>query len=94
MSFKAGRFLAALIIVSLLIHMHIAANGYAARKTKIAFTSTRGGNPDVYVMDADGRNRRRVDNARRRMTAIQLGPPTGGRLPLYPIETGATFRSG
>ena len=60
MSFKAGRFLAALFIFSLLIQMHIAANGYAARKTKIAFTSTRGGNPDVYVMDADGRNPRRV----------------------------------
>ena len=64
MSFKAGRFLAALIIVSLLIHTHIAGNGYAARKTKIAFTSTRGGNPDIYVMDADGGNRTRLTNHR------------------------------
>ena len=60
MSFKAGRFLAALMIVSLLIHMHIAGNGHTAAKTRIAFTSTRGGNPDIYVMDADGKHRRRV----------------------------------
>ena len=60
MSFRAGRFLAALFIVSLLIQMHMAVNGYTAARTKIVFTSTRGGNPDIYVMDADGRNPRRV----------------------------------
>ena len=60
MSFKAGRFLTAALVVSLLIQMQIAVNGYASRKTKIAFTSNRDGNDEIYVMDGDGRNQRRV----------------------------------
>ncbi len=60
MSFKAGRFFAAALVVSLLIQMQIAVNGYASRRTKIAFTSTRDGNSEIYVMDSDGRNLRRV----------------------------------
>ena len=60
MSFKAGRFLTAALVVPLLIQMQIAVNGYASRKTKIAFTSTRDGNKEIYVMDGDGSNPRRV----------------------------------
>ena len=54
MSFKAMRFLTTVLIVSLLIQMQIAATGYAFRRAKIAFTSTRDGNSEIYVMDRDG----------------------------------------
>ena len=60
MSFKAGRLFAAALVVSLLIQMQIAVNGYASRITKIAFSSTRDVNLDIYVMDGDGSNQRRL----------------------------------
>ena len=60
MSFNARRFLSASLVVSLFIQMQITENGYASRRTKIAFTSTRDGNAEIYVMDGDGRNPRRV----------------------------------
>ena len=60
MSFKAGRLFAAALVVSLLIQMQLAQNGVASRRTKIAFTSTRDGNAEIYVMDGDGGNQRRV----------------------------------
>ena len=60
MSITARRFLAAALVFSLLIQMHIAENGYASRGTKIAFASTRDGNYEIYVMDGDGKNQRRV----------------------------------
>ena len=60
MSFKTRHLFAAVFVVSLLIQMHIAANGYASRRTKIAFTSSRDGNAEIYVMDGDGGNQRRV----------------------------------
>ena len=60
MFFKARRILGAAVVVSLLIQMHIATDGYAFRRTKIAFASARDGNLEIYVMDGDGRNRRRV----------------------------------
>lgn len=60
MPFNAGRTFAAALVMSLLIQWQIAQLGHAARGAKIAFTSTRDGNPDIYVMDADGKHRRRV----------------------------------
>ena len=61
MSYKVGRLFAAALVVCLLIQMQIAVNGYASRRTKIAFTSTRDGkNLDIYVMDGDGRNQKRL----------------------------------
>ena len=60
MFFKARRILGAVLVISLFIQMQLAENGYASRRTKIAFTSARGGNLDIYVMDADGRNPMRV----------------------------------
>ena len=60
MSFKAGRFLTAALALSLLISMQIAVNGYASRRTKIAFTSSRDGNLEIYVMDGDGSDQRRL----------------------------------
>ena len=60
MSFTARRFVTAALVLSLLIQMQISVNGYASRRTKIAFTSTRDGNEEIYVMDGDGRNQRRV----------------------------------
>ena len=60
MSFSARRFLTTMFIVSLFIQMQIAVNGYASRRTKIAFTSSRDGNSEIYVMDGDGRNQRRL----------------------------------
>ena len=60
MSFKARRLSAAALVVSLFIQMQFVANGYASRRTKIAFASWREGNGDIYVMDGDGSNQRRV----------------------------------
>ena len=60
MSFKVGRLFAAALVLSLFIQMHIAVNGYASRRTKIAFTSLRDGNTEIYVMDGDGKNQRRL----------------------------------
>ena len=60
MSFSARRFLTTMFIVSLFIQMQIAVNGYASRRTKIAFASSRDGNLEIYVMDGDGRNQRRL----------------------------------
>ena len=60
MSIKAGQLTVTALIVSLFIQMQLAENGYASRRTKIAFTSTRDGNLEIYVMDGDGSNQRRV----------------------------------
>ena len=60
MLFKAGRLFAAALVVSLLIQMQISVNGYAARGAMIAFTSTRDGNEEIYVMDGDGNNQVRL----------------------------------
>ena len=60
MSFKARQLAGTVLVVSLLIQMQLAENGYASRRTKIAFTSLRDGNSDIYVMDGDGGNQRRV----------------------------------
>ena len=60
MSFKARRFLTAALVISLLIQMHIAKSGYAAGRPKIAFSSTRDGNSEIYVMDSDGGNQVRL----------------------------------
>ena len=62
MSFKTRRFATTLFIVSLLIQMHIAASGYAGRRPGIAFSSTRDGNSEIYVMDSDGGNQVRLTN--------------------------------
>ena len=60
MSFKVGRLFAAALVMSLFIQMQLAENGYASRRTKIAFASARDGNLEIYVMDGDGSNQRRV----------------------------------
>ena len=60
MSFTARRCLTAVLVLSLFIQMQFAGNAYAARRTKIAFMSFMDENLDIYVMDGDGRNRRRV----------------------------------
>ena len=60
MFFNARRILGAALVISLFVQMHIATDGYASRGTKIAFTSTRDGNLEIYVMDGDGGNQRRV----------------------------------
>ena len=60
MPFKAGRLFAAVLVMSLLIQMQITVNGYASLRTKIAFTSTRDGNLEIYVMDGDGKNQKRL----------------------------------
>ena len=60
MSFKARQLAGTALVISLFIQMQIAENGYASRRTKIAFTSTRDGNKEIYVMDGDGSNQRRL----------------------------------
>ncbi len=59
MILKAGC-LTAVLVLSLFIQMQIAGYGHASRRTKIAFTSMRDWNAEIYVMDGDGRNQRRV----------------------------------
>ncbi len=56
----AGRLFAVALVVSLLMQMQIAENGYAARGAKIAFSSTRNGNSKIYIMDGDGGNQVRL----------------------------------
>ena len=60
MFFKAKRYLTAALVLSLLIQMQLAENGYAARGTKIAFTCWRDGNHEICVMDGDGGNEVRL----------------------------------
>ena len=60
MFLKARRILGAALVISLFVQMHIATESYASRGTKIAFTSTRDGNLEIYVMDGDGGNQKRV----------------------------------
>ena len=62
MSFKVGRTFAAVLVIYVFIQIHIAENGYASGRSKIAFTSTPAGGlfHDIYVMDGDGGNKRRV----------------------------------
>ena len=60
MTFRAARFSAAALIVSLLVQMQIAESGYAAFGPKIAFTCKRDGNFDICVMDGDGGNEVRL----------------------------------
>ena len=66
MSFKARRLSAAALVMSLFIQMHIAGYGYAAGRPKIAFSSTRDGDSEIYVMESDGSNQVRltIDPAR------------------------------
>ena len=60
MFLKARLLLEAALIVSVFIQMHIANNGYATGRPKIAFSSTRDGDNEIYVMDIDGGNQVRL----------------------------------
>ena len=62
MSFKVRRCLTTVVVFSVLILMQFAVDGYAARGTKIAFSSTRDGDSEIYVMDDDGSNQVRLTN--------------------------------
>ena len=62
MSFKARRFLTAMLVLSLFIQTHIAEYGYAAGRPKIVFNSTRDGNSEIYAMEIDGSNQVRLTN--------------------------------
>ena len=66
MFFNIGRSLGAALIVSVFIQMHVATRGFASPHAKIAFSSVRVENSDIYVMDSDGDNmvRLTVDSAR------------------------------
>ena len=54
MLFKIRRSLGAALILSVFIQMHAAESGYAAGRPKLAFSSTRDGDSEIYVMDIDG----------------------------------------
>ncbi|MDE0502868.1 MAG: hypothetical protein OXI86_02220, partial [Candidatus Poribacteria bacterium] len=60
MKFKVRRCLTSVLVLFQLIRMLVAQNGHAALSGKIAFSSTRDGNHEIYVMDSDGGNQRRV----------------------------------
>ena len=83
MSFKARRLAGTVLIVFLFIPMQIAANGYASRGTKIAFTCVGvDGNRDICVMDGDGGNEVRLTED----PARDEGPswsPDGTRIVFY-----------
>ena len=51
-----------LSVPSLTLLMMLAAHGQAPRVRKITFVSNRDGNNEIYVMDANGRNPRRLTN--------------------------------
>ena len=89
MLFKARRGLTALIPLALLISVHMASSGYAAGRPKIAFSSTRDGNSEIYVMDIDGRNQVRLTND----LANDFEPswsPDGDRIAFASDRTGRT----
>ena len=66
MSTKVRQCMTTVVVFSLLIQPQFAVNGYAALKAQIAFTSTRDGNSEIYVMDSDGGNQMRItDNPAR-----------------------------
>ena len=94
MSFKVGRTFAAALVVSLFIQTMLAENGYASRRTKIAFASSRDGNGEIYVMDGDGSNQRRVTVNPARDELPTWAPNGAKRLPLFPIETMKTKITG
>ena len=84
MLFKARRLAGTVLVVSLFIQMQIAANGYASRGTKIAFTCVGvDGNRDICVMDGDGGNEVRLTEDPARDEG-RRGPPTAQGL--YFIE--------
>ncbi len=60
MSFKVRRCLTTVVVFSLLIQVQFAVNGYATWKSKIAFSSTRDGDSEIYVMEIDGSNQVRL----------------------------------
>ena len=60
MSFRTRRYFKAVLVLSLLIQMHIAQIVYSVPPAKIAFTSTRGGNFEIYTMDSNGANQVRL----------------------------------
>ena len=62
MSFKVGRLAATVLVLSLLIQMQIADNGFSAPPAKIVFSSMRDGNYEIYVMDSNGGNQVNLTN--------------------------------
>ncbi|MDE0300611.1 MAG: hypothetical protein OXN17_18400 [Candidatus Poribacteria bacterium] len=56
MEFTGGRLLRAALIVSVFMQMHMTASVYAAGRPKMAFSSTRDGDSEIYVMDSKGGN--------------------------------------
>ena len=60
MSIKAVRCSTVVLVLSLLISLRLANSGYAAGRPRIAFSSTRDGNSEIYVMNIDGRNHIRL----------------------------------
>ncbi|MDE0300629.1 MAG: hypothetical protein OXN17_18490 [Candidatus Poribacteria bacterium] len=79
MPFKARCTFVGTLVVALFILMQLAENGYASRRTKIAFVSTRDGNPEIYVMDGDGRNLRRV-TVNPNVDRLQAWSPDGKKI--------------
>ena len=60
---------------------------------QIAFTSTRDGQPEIYVMNANGTNQERRTTNPGRTTASPRSPPTACRSRSPPTATTATARS-
>ena len=56
MLFETRRLLGAALMVSVVFQMQIGTSGFASPHAKIAFSSLRAENSDIYVMDSDGGN--------------------------------------
>ena len=91
MFFKARRILGAALVISLFVQMHIATEGYAARKTKITFMSIRNANAEIYVMDGDGKNQRRV-TAHQNVDQYPTWSPDGRKIAFVSNRNGGNIQ--
>ena len=70
-----------------------AADGIVDAQAQIAFVSERDGNPEIYVMDSDGKNQRRLTN-NRHDDWNPHGLPTASALSLSSDRDGFTLQHG
>ena len=91
MPFSARRFLTTVLVLSLLIQPQIVVDGHATPQAKIAFSSTRDGNSEIYVMDSDGGNQIRLTHDPA-MDSDPAWSPDGNRIAFVSRRNGGVDR--